>query len=162
MTNKFPGGFFGLLPLGELDKGLDIEIETQDGKQSFKVITEEQGYFVIPNIPPNTYQLFRVTIEGGRSGGDKEKYGITMRRPSFTPAPGKITYIGTVLVDLSERGTSKIQEVREAESAKSYFLHRYAASPWAAREFVPGGRGSAATLAQVGAKSREARVENRI
>ena len=79
VTSKFPGAFYGLLPLGTVDKGLNIEIESQDGKQAFSVTTADQGYFVIPNIPPNTYHLLRVTMEGGRGGGDKERYGIMVR-----------------------------------------------------------------------------------
>jgi hypothetical protein len=150
VNNNYPGSFYGLLPLGELDKGLEVEIETRDGKQWFKVTTEEQGYFIIPNISPATYHVLRVIIEGTRSSGATERQGVTIRRPTFTPALGKITYIGTVRINLSERGISKIQEVREAESAKAYFVQKYAASPWAAREFVPAGL--AAAVAQVGAK----------
>jgi hypothetical protein len=144
VNNKFPGAFHGLLPLGIIEKGLEIEIESRDGSQSFKVNTEEQGYFFIPNIPPNTYHILRVTLEGGRSPGDREKYGLTVRRPIFIPVPGKITYVGTLFVDLFDRGTSKTRDAREDEAAKTYFLQKYSASTWAPREFVSVGPKAAA------------------
>jgi len=155
VSNKFPGSLSGLLPLGTLERGLDIEVESRDGKQSFKATTEEQGYFFIPNIPPNTYHILHVTIEGGRSSGAKERYSMTLRRPTFTPAPGRINYVGTLFVDLSDRGITKTQEVRETESARAYFLQRYSASPWTAREFLPGGQASDLTQASAKAEKPE-------
>jgi len=136
IDNKYSGAFQGLLPLGVLDKALDIEIESRDGKQYLKVTTEEQGYFLIPNLPPNTYHVLGVIIEGHRSDGSKERYAPRLRRPTFAPMPGKVTYIGTLYVDVSDRGESKIREVREDDRAKTYFLQRYASSPWSSREFV--------------------------
>jgi len=144
VDNKFAGGLSGLLPLGVLDKSLEVEVETRDGKQYFKVTTEEQGYFFIPNLPPNSYHVLSVIIEGGRSGGAKERYAPRLRRLAFTPVPGKVTYIGTLYVDLSDRGESKIREAREDESAKTYFRQKYAASPWSTREFVSVGPGAVA------------------
>jgi hypothetical protein len=149
VDNKYPGGLSGLLPLGMLDKALDVEVETRDGKQYFKVTTEEQGYFLIPNLPPNSYHLLSVIIEGRRSDGSNERYAPRLRRPIFTPVPGKVTYIGTLYIDLSDRGESKIREVREDDRAKTYFLQKYAASPWSAREFTSVGAGAIAG-AQIG------------
>jgi len=139
VDNKYSGAFYGGLPLGVLDKGLEVEIESRDGSQSFKVGTEEQGYFFVPNVTPNTYHILGVTVEGGTGRGDREKYRLTLRRPIFTPVPGKLTYMGTLLIDLSERGLSTIREVREDDRARAYFLQKYAASPWAAREFFATG-----------------------
>jgi len=48
VDNKFAGGLSGLLPLGVLDKSIEVEVETRDGKQYFKVTTD--GYFA-PNRP---------------------------------------------------------------------------------------------------------------
>ena len=93
VDNKYPGGLSGLLPRGVLDKALDVEVETRDGKQYLKVTTEDQGYFLIPNLPPATYHVLGVIIEGHRSDGSKERYAPRLRRPTFTPVPGKITYI---------------------------------------------------------------------
>lgn len=128
VNNTYSGEIFGLLPVGLLRKGLGVEIERQDGKQSFSANTDEQGYFLIPNVPPETFYIRTLTIEGGRSGGDKEKYTISLRRPTFTPVSGKINYIGTVQIDISERAETKVREVRETETSRSYFRQNYADS----------------------------------
>jgi hypothetical protein len=147
VDNKFSGGLSGILPTGVLDKALEVEVQTRDAKQYFKVITEEQGYFLIPNLAPNTYQLLGVIIEGTRGGGDRERYAPRLRRPTFTPVPGKLTYIGTVYLDISDKGESKIREVREDDRAKNYFIQRYGSSPWGAREFTSVGFGAITTTA---------------
>lgn len=139
VNNKYSGAFYGGLPLGVLDKGLEVEIESRDGSQSFKVTTEEEGYFFVPNVTPNTYHILAVTIEGGTSSGGKEKIRQPLRRPIFTPVPGKMTYIGTLVIDLSEKGLSAIREVREDDRARAYFFQKHAASQWAAREFIAAG-----------------------
>ena len=136
VDNKYPGGLSGILPRGMLDKALDLEVETRDGKQQFKVTTEEEGYFLLPNLPPNTYHVLSVVIEGYRTNGAKERYAPRLRRPIFTPVPGKITYIGTLFLDISDRGEMKVREVREDDKVKSYFFQKYAGSPWSAREFA--------------------------
>jgi len=145
VDNHFGGGLRGLLPLGVLDRGLALEIESRDGKQTFKVTTDEQGYFLLPNLPPNNYHLYRVTLEGSSMSDAWEKYQLTLRRMPFAPVPGKITYIGTVFLDISERGERKVREVREDSRAKSFFQQKYSASPWSAREFASVGAGVAAT-----------------
>lgn len=143
LDNKFVGQFYGLLPIGTVDKGLEIEVESRDGKQTFKATTEEQGYFFVPNISPNTYHISRVTIEGGSSRGEKERYTLPVRRPVFTPVTGKVTNIGTLLVEVSERQEHKVREARDEEETKRYFLQKYAQSPWSFREFVSVGTGVA-------------------
>jgi hypothetical protein len=150
LDNKFVGHFYGLLPVGTVEKGLEIEVLSRDGKQTFKATTEEQGYFFVPNLPPNTYLISRITIEGGSSRGEKERYTLPVRRPVFTPVTGKVTNIGTLLVEVSEKQEHKIREARDEEKTKSYFLQRYSQSPWSSREFVSVGIGvaSASQLAQ--------------
>jgi hypothetical protein len=140
VNNKFAGAFYGGLPLGVLDTGLEVEIESLDGSQSFKVTTEQEGYFFVPNLTPNTYYLLAVTIEGDTGGGEREKSRHPLRRPIFTPVPGKISYIGTLIIDISERGLWTIREVREDDRARAYFFQKYAVSPWVAREFVLAGQ----------------------
>ena len=153
VDSKFSGDLMGLLPRGVLDKALDVEVESRDGKQYFKATTEEQGYFLIPNLPPNSYHVLGVIIEGHRSSGDKERYALRLRRPTFTPVPGKVTYIGTLYVDISDRGEIKTREAREDDPAKTYFLQKYSASPWSTREFQ-----SVATGAVAGTQATQAKT----
>jgi hypothetical protein len=142
LDNKFAGQFYGLLPVGTVDKGLEIEVESRDGQHTFRATTVEQGYFFVPNISPNTYRISRITIEGGRSSGEKEKYALAVRRPVFTPVTGKVTNIGTLWVEVSEKQEHKFRDTRDEEKAKSYFLQKYAQSPWTSREFVSVGAGA--------------------
>jgi hypothetical protein len=136
VDNKFPGGLSGLLPLGVLDKSLEVEIESRDGKQYSKVLTDEQGYFFAPNLPANAYHVLSVIIEGHRSDGSRERYAVRLRRPTFTPTPAKVTYIGTLYLSISDRGESQLKEAQEDSQAKAFFLQRYSGSPWSTREFV--------------------------
>ncbi len=145
INNKHSGRYFGILPLGTLDQGLEVEVESRDESQFFKVVTEEQGYFFIPNIPPNRYQVRKVSIEGF-SGSQRERRGIGMRRLNFTPVPGKIVYIGTLFIDFSEREKKKIREVREEEKARAYLREKHGDSAWTSRKFTTAGTGRAPTI----------------
>ena len=145
VANKYVG-IRGLLPTGVLDKGLALEIASRDGQQIVNVTTEELGYFFPANLPPNNYYLNRVTLMGSNMDSDWEKYQLPVRGLLFTPVPGKITYIGTLFLDISERGEPKVREVREEAQAKSFFQQKYSASPWSAREFASVGAGAAATV----------------
>ncbi len=138
INNEFPGATFGILPLGTLDEGLEVEVESRDESQFFKVVTEKQGYFFIPNIPPNRYQVRRVRIKGS-AGTQSETYSWGLRRFNFTPVPGKIVYIGTLFIELSERKKKKIREVREEEVARAYLREKHGDSTWASREFIEAG-----------------------
>ena len=135
IDNKHKGRFFGVLPLGTVDQGIEVEIESHDGNQYFKVTTEKQGYFFIPNIPPNTYQVRTARFQG-TIGNETEGYSLRLRRLTFTPVPGKIVYVGTLFIELTEREKGKIREVREGENARAYYHQKYADSKWASREFI--------------------------
>jgi len=134
ITNKHSGRGT-LLPLGTIDQGIEIEVESWDGSQSFKATTQDQGYFFIANIPSNTYYVSAVVVE--RRGGDRfETSRLGVRGLTFTPVPGKIGIAGTLLVEVSEQGTLSARESREDEEAKTYFLKKHGGSSWASREFV--------------------------
>src|SRR5262245_47046467 len=136
INNQNRGAFYGALPLGVVESGIVVEVESRDKKQIFKATTEDQGYFFLPNLPPNIYYIRRVIFEGSLASGETEKSGYEARRLTFTPVPGKISYAGTLIVDISERGLATIREVRDEDKVKAYFYQKYAASPWAAKEFV--------------------------
>ena len=139
INNKF-GGSFGALPLGVVDYGIEVEVESADGSQYLKATTEKEGFFVLPNVPPNTYIVRYVRFQG-TIGNETNRYSQGLRRLAFTPVPGKILYIGTLFVELSDRPSAKIREVQENERAKIYFLQKYGDSAWAFREFIPTGPG---------------------
>jgi len=140
INNKHTGRFFGVLPLGTVDQGIEVEVESRDGRQYYKVTTEKQGYFFIPNMSPNTYQVRSARFEG-TLGNERESYTLNLRRLNFTPVPGTMTYIGTLFIELSERVKSKKREVWEPEKARAYFLQNHGDSAWASRNFTTIGPG---------------------
>jgi hypothetical protein len=137
VNNKYPGDY-GILPQGILREGLEVLIGTRDGSRIFKVTTEEEGYFLIPNIPPDTYYVLMVNLVGTRgvTRRETESLGVAIRTFPFTAVPGKIGYIGTVMIDLSELKVYKVREVREYEIARAHFLEKHRDSTWASREFI--------------------------
>ena len=138
VNNKYPGER-GFLPQGIVDRGLEVLIGTRDGSQIFKVTTEEEGYFLVPNIPPDTYYVLMVNIVAtlGVTRRETESFGMRIPASTFTPVPGKIGYIGTVMIELSELKLYKVREAREYERARAYFLEKHRDSAWASREFIP-------------------------
>lgn len=147
--NKFSGAYRGLLPLGNIDQGIEVEVESLETNHVLKAITQEQGYFFIPNISPNIYHIRRVSIEGGVAtsapgpfpgwgtfGGASEKYGVGLGDVVFRPVPGKIAYLGALNIEISEGGDSMSKVAWEEEQARSYFFDRHGGSPWASREFT--------------------------
>lgn len=161
IDNKFAGDFYGLLPLGVLEKGLEIEIESRDGKEIFTATTGENGYFLFPNISANSYQVRRVTFEGVRSN-QRERRSQGVRRLDFTPVPGRVLYIGSLFIDLSERGIATYRETREDERAKAYFYQAFGTSPWTSRSFVALGPTPAVKVAPepLNQQSREIKLVN--
>jgi hypothetical protein len=137
INNKSTGGRL-LLPLGIIDHPIELEIWSRDESQVFKAKTERQGIFFIPNLPPNTYIVRRLIVDR-QTGIRQEIQHIDVNGPIFTPVPGKIAYIGTLVVDVSEKGFITINELREDDRAKTDFVGRYGASSWGSREFVTPG-----------------------
>jgi hypothetical protein len=138
INNKNRGHFSGALPLGTIEERIEVEVESLDRNQRFLITTGEQGFFFIPNVPPNTYQVVSVAIEG-RVAATIERYRMAVRRLNFTPVPGRIAYIGTLIVDVPEDRRLVVRETREDDRGRAYFLERYATSAWAGREFVAAG-----------------------
>jgi len=132
-------GSGGNLPIGTIDHGIEVEIESRDGNEFIKVTTGHGGYFVVPNIPPNTYYLSRVKFEGiGSSGTDTAH--ITLQKSSFfTPIPGKILHVGTYSLDISENFRITVKHpISNTDAAKSFLMETYPGTPWLARQFVVG------------------------
>ncbi len=48
------------MPMGTVERGITLEFQNKNEILLIKVITGRGGYFVIPNIPVNTYFLSRV------------------------------------------------------------------------------------------------------
>jgi hypothetical protein len=146
VDNKFPGNFYGLLPQGIIEKGLELEVESREGNEILKVTTGENGFFLIPNISQKSYYLRRVSFEGARSG-QRERRSQEVRRLNFTPVPGRVLYVGSLFIDLSERGFATYREVREDERARAYLFQTFGTSPWTSRAFVTlGASGSGAQV----------------
>ena len=131
--SRAPGG--SAFPLGTIQDEIKVEIESEDESQ-FITATTAEGYFMLPNISPNTFNLSGVTF-GGQDGIGIAWMDITFRKkPFFTSVPGEILYLGTVSLEISEnkRVTVKYSHPNP-EEAKSHLLKRYPGTPWLARQF---------------------------
>jgi len=135
IKNKYRGQR-GLLPLGNVKQGIEIDVQITDMGQPFKVTTERQGYFFIANMPPKFHYVRRVKFEGREPDGAYEWFSMPMQKLYFKSVPGKVVYIGTLIIELNKESYRKTREIWENEKAKAYFLQKYGDSPWAAREFI--------------------------
>jgi len=145
INSKFGGNFYGALPQGVVEKGVAVEIESRDGKETLNVTTGDNGYFLVPNIAQKNYFVRKVIIEGMRNN-QREYSSWNVQRLNFAPLPGRVLYIGSLFIDLSERGTATYREAREGDVAKAYFNQSFGGSPWSSRTFVALG---ASPIAQV-------------
>jgi clan AA aspartic protease (TIGR02281 family) len=146
--------FFGALPAGIIKEGIAVEVESWDRRQLFNVRTDEEGYFFIPNIPSNnTYHVRRLSVERGSGaprGGlilSTRGFQLGVGTLAFTPVAGKVGYVGTVIVDVDERGITDTRELREAQQARAHFIQKWRGSGWTARELVSAGTKLAAGAA---------------
>lgn len=137
INNQYPGS--GILPIGIVEYGIEVEIESKDGSQFIKATTGHGGYFVVPNISPNTYYLSVVKFTGSGSSGDTSTTSITLQKKVyFTPVPGEIVYLGMLFLDISEnfRVTPKSKyRSPNPEAAKAHLAERYPGTLWLTRQF---------------------------
>ncbi len=130
-----PGAGGDALPLGTIRDEIRVEIESKDGSQ-FITATTGDGYFLVPNIPPNTYYLRSISFRGTDLFSDSEMEISFPKEVFFAPVPGAIVYLGTFSLEISEnkRITNKYSPPNP-EEAKSHLLKRYSGTPWLERQF---------------------------
>jgi hypothetical protein len=120
-----------------------LEFVNRERPGTVSVATDEEGYFFLPNIRAGAYELRQVRIQNivAAIGGTATKTTYEFKIPpgvlSFSPVLGKVAYSGGVVLYVDERGFSSGTVDVDAESARVYFLRKWAATPWAAREMVP-------------------------
>ncbi len=145
IDNRYQGQFFGPIPLGIIKEGIEVEVASPEQKQLLNVRTDKEGYFYLSNIPPSVYQMARVSlarISGGLDNIKIQRLALGVGVLRFRPVPGKIGYIGTLMLDVDERAAIKKRELREGDRAREYFFQKHGVSAWASREFIalrPGG-----------------------
>ncbi len=135
IKNKYRGQR-GLLPLGNVKQGIEIDVQITDIGQPFKVTTERQGYFFIANMPPKFHYVRRVKFEGREPDGAYEWFSMPMQKLYFRAVPGKVVYIGTLIIELNKESYRKTREIWENEKAKTYFLQKHGDSRWAKHQFI--------------------------
>ena len=123
------------LPLGTIQDEIRVEIESKDESQ-FITASTESGYFLIPNIPPNTYYIGGVSFRGTDMFSDSEMRISFPKEVFFAPVPGAIVYLGTFSLEISENNRITLNHSPpNPEEAKSHLLTRYSGTPWLARQF---------------------------
>ncbi|HEY1269764.1 MAG TPA: carboxypeptidase-like regulatory domain-containing protein [Candidatus Binatia bacterium] len=130
-------------PAGAVAEGILVEMEKRGTRDLINALTEEDGYFFLPNIAPGVYDVRRVSITtvvpgaSGNYGVSVQQFAIPAGTLVFSPAPGKVGYVGTVVVDVDDRGFTSVREASDDTAATAYFSRKWAKSPWAAREMIP-------------------------
>ena len=137
ITNKYSGKL-GLMPMGTIEQGIVMEIKNSKGTLLIRVTTDNGGYFVVPNIPVNTYFLNRVIFKGGNPGDEETMYLGTNKGAFFVPVRGQIVDLGTYLLDISDQAKVTPKYHRpNPEATKAYLAKRHGGTPWLKRKFNP-------------------------
>ena len=137
INNKYPGRL-GLMPMGTVERGITLEIKNTNQTLLIKVITGRGGYFVIPNIPVNTYFLSRLIFNGGDPGDEEIMYLATNRGTFFVQVRGQIVDLGTFLLDISDKAEVTLKYHRpDSKATKAYLSRRHGGTPWLKRKFNP-------------------------
>ncbi len=137
INNNFPGRR-GFMPLGNIERGIILEIKNKNQTLLINAITGRGGYFVIPNIPPNTYFLNRVIFTGGDPEDEETMFLATNRGAFFVPVRGQIVDLGTFLLDISDRAVVTPKYHRpNPEATRAYLERRHGGTPWLKRKLNP-------------------------
>ncbi len=137
INNKYPGKL-GLIPMGTVERGITLEFKNKSETLLIRAITDDRGYFVVPNIPLNTYFLNRVIFEGGNPGDEETMYLATNRGSFFVPVRGQIVDLGTFLLDISDTAQVILKySSPNSKAAKAYLSRRHGGTPWLKRKFNP-------------------------
>lgn len=132
----------GRMPPGTIKEGILVELESVDKRSVVRVVTDEEGYFFLPNIQPGAYDVRQINISSVVAGGrgayetTTERFAVSQGTLAFSPAPGKVGYAGTIVVDIDERGFGRATNASDDAAARDYFLQTWAKSPWASREII--------------------------
>ena len=137
INNKYPGRL-GLMPMTTIERGITLEIKNENQTLLIKAITGRGGYFVIPNIPLNTYFLNRVIFKGGDPGDEETMYLGTNSGTFFVPVRGQIVDLGTLLLDISDNAVVTLKYHRpDPKATKAYLARMHGGTPWLKRNFNP-------------------------
>jgi hypothetical protein len=132
----------GRMPPGTIKEGILVELESVDKRTVVRVTTDEEGYFFLPNISPGAYDVRQVNIGSvimgwrGTYESNMERFTVPQGMLSFRPAPGKVGYAGTIVVDIDERGFGRTTEAPDDAAARDYFFRTRGKTPWASREVI--------------------------
>jgi len=129
----------GDLPMGNVQKGIMLAIESRDELQFARVVTGDGGYFMIPNIPPNPYFVIPLFSVGDDSWEEDSGNITAIHEAYFDPVPGKVVDLGTFFIRISQNYRVISNFVRpDPEVAKAHFLKEYPKTPWLSRPFISG------------------------
>ena len=129
----------GVLPIGNVQKGIRLAIESGDKVRFTRVVTRDGGYFVVPNIPPKPYYLVPLFSVDDAST-NKDTGNITaIHKAFFAPVPGKVVDLGTFFIRISRNSRVVSKFLRpDPEVAKAHFRKEYPQTPWLTWQFISG------------------------
>ena len=135
LINNLYGGRNGLLRVGLLAKDIQVEFHSEDSARIARARTDEEGYFFVPNLAPGDYYLrsvaFEVVVEK-----KNDDLRFLVRFLKARAEAKTVTYLGTLLVEVSKEGAFHFKELHEAEKGRQRLLKVMAGTGWDACEFV--------------------------
>ena len=135
LINNIYRGRNGLLPVGLLAKDIQVEFHSEDSARIARGRTDEEGYFFVPNLAPGSYYLRSVAFEVVANKKNDELLFL-VRFVKARAEAKTVTYLGTLLVEVSKEGEFHFKELQEAEKGRQRLLQVMAGTGWDACEFV--------------------------
>ena len=135
LINNLYRGRNGMLPIGLQAKNIQVEIHSEDSQRVARGTTDEEGYFFVPNLAPGDYYLRSVAfdvVSYKRTDGMQ----FLVRFLKARIGAKTVTYLGTLLVEVSKEGEFHFKELHETEKARQQLLKVMSGTGWEAREFV--------------------------
>ena len=135
LINNMYRGRNGLLPVGLRANDIQVEFHSEDSARIARGRTDEEGYFFVPNLAPGDYYLrsvaFEVVVEK-----KNDDLRFLVRFLKARAEAKTVTYLGTLLVEVSKEGEFHFKELHEAEKGRQRLLKVMAGTGWDACEFV--------------------------
>jgi hypothetical protein len=135
LINNGYRGRNGLLPMGLQAKSIQVEIRSEGWERIARGSTDEEGYFFVPNLPPGDYYLRSVAFD---VVSEKRTDGMRFSVQFLKARVGvkTVTYLGTLLVEVSREGEFHFKELHDAEKARQWLLKAMGGTGWETCEFI--------------------------
>ncbi len=144
---------------GSKKAGLVLDWVSASGRR-LRVETDQEGFFVAPDLAPDLYSLVGVTlIEQAQVGGRQFVERLPLRLPhvhAVLVTPGTIAYAGTLVVEVGASLQGRFGVMMDPEAGRRYLVAHRRDAVWARWDLrvagTPPGWAPTALLAEIGSQ----------